>query len=408
MKKRVVELFAGVGGFRVGFNSIRNFDEQGKAIEKTNWDFVWANQWEPGTKVQHAFNIYTNRFGKSENHVNEDIFKINKDLIPNHDVLVGGFPCQDYSVARSLSGEKGIEGKKGVLWWEIYKTIQAKKPAFVLLENVDRLIKSPSKKRGRDFGIMLACFQEQNYSVEWRVINAADYGFPQRRKRVFIFASKKDVLKLKINYEEKFSDIATSKGFFARAFSVDNEINNYSFKDLIFSDLLEVSNTFTFDFKNYGYLSNNVIQTCDVSPIYNGKRVFLKDIIDKNSDKKEFLIHNVEKWKYLKSAKKLTRTSKSGFTYTFSEGQIAFPDNLDRPARTMLTSESSLNRSSHLLYDSDLLSYRTLTPIEAERLNGFPDNWTDFLSNKQRFFMMGNALVCGVVEKLADELEKIM
>lgn len=185
MKKTVVELFAGVGGFRVGFNSVK-LNKNGKTIEKPNFEFVWANQWEPSTKSQDAFDCYQKRFGQSENHSNEDISKVDKKLVPDHSVLVGGFPCQDYSVARTLSNEKGIQGKKGVLWWQIYEILEVKRPPFVLLENVDRLLKSPSKQRGRDFGVMLRCLDDLGYAVEWRVINAADYGFAQRRRRVFI------------------------------------------------------------------------------------------------------------------------------------------------------------------------------------------------------------------------------
>jgi len=408
MKKRVVELFAGVGGFRVGFNNVQAVTSEGKANEKNDWDFVWANQWEPSTKIQHAFSVYTQRFGLSNNHVNEDIFKIDKTTIPDHEVLVGGFPCQDYSVARSLSGEKGIEGKKGVLWWEIYKTIQAKKPSFVLLENVDRLLKSPSKKRGRDFGVILACFQEQGYNVEWRVINAADYGFPQRRRRVFIFASKTKSSSKKIDYSLSPEMIATSSGMFAKALEVQSEIKKLDSRTFSYIDLVEVSNKFEFTFKNFGYLYNSTIYTADVISSYNGLQSNLDDVLEKGNNLSKYVVSNVDKWKYLKSGKKIERTSKDGFTYMFSEGQIAFPDYLNKPARTMLTSESSLNRSSHLIFDENLKSYRTLTPLEAERLNGFPDNWTESLSDKRRFFMMGNALVCGLVNKLSVELEKLL
>ncbi|MDY5212357.1 DNA cytosine methyltransferase, partial [Intestinibacter sp.] len=173
---RVCELFAGVGGFRLGLEKSSN-----------DYKFVWANQWEPGKKTQHAYDCYVSHFGK-ENHINSDISEIDKKEIPNHDLLVGGFPCQDYSVART--GAQGIQGKKGVLWWQIRDILEAKQPRFVLLENVDRLLKSPSKQRGRDFGVMLACFNELGYSVEWRIINAAEYGFAQRRRRIFIFAFK--------------------------------------------------------------------------------------------------------------------------------------------------------------------------------------------------------------------------
>lgn len=113
MDKKVIELFAGVGGFRIWLNNIVSFDETGKAIEEDNFEFVWANQWEPSTKVQHAVDCYRYHFGDI---CNEDISTVDKKSIPDHNLLCGGFPCQDYSVAHSLSKEKGIEGKKGG-WW---------------------------------------------------------------------------------------------------------------------------------------------------------------------------------------------------------------------------------------------------------------------------------------------------
>jgi hypothetical protein len=104
-----------------------------------------------GKKSQHAFDCYISHFDTGT-HVNDDIGKIPVEEIPDHTLLVGGFPCQDYSVA--ATGAKGIHGKKGVLWWEIKRIIEGKRPRFVLLENVDRLLKSPAKQRGRDFAIM--------------------------------------------------------------------------------------------------------------------------------------------------------------------------------------------------------------------------------------------------------------
>ena len=154
MKLTVVELFAGVGGFRVGLNNITKIDSKNRAIENGKWKFIWANQFEPSTKAQYAFDCYVTRFGK-ENTSNEDINKVKKTLIPKHSLLVGGFPCQDYSVARTLSNEKGIEGKKGVLFWDIRDILVEKETPFVLLENVDRLLKSPSTKRGKDFAIIV-------------------------------------------------------------------------------------------------------------------------------------------------------------------------------------------------------------------------------------------------------------
>ena len=126
--------------------------------------------------------------------------------MPDHDLLVGGFPCQDYSVAHT--GAQSIEGKKGVLWWSINDIIRAHHPRFILLENLDRLLKSPAKQRGRDFGIILRCLEDEGYLAEWRVINAAEYGNAQRRRRTFIFAVKKETVDYSCLTNKKFDDAA--------------------------------------------------------------------------------------------------------------------------------------------------------------------------------------------------------
>lgn len=203
MEKTVCELFAGVGGFRIGLEE-----------SDPNWNTVWANQWEPGRKSQYAYDCYVSHFGKNKNYINEDIASIDKEDIPDHNLLVGGFPCQDYSVART--GAKGMEGKKGVLWWQIRDVLETKSPKFVLLENVDRLLKSPASQKGRDFGVILACFNDLGYTVEWRVINAADYGFVQRRRRTFIFACKNDTKYYESIKNEKLEDVIHKNRIFYR------------------------------------------------------------------------------------------------------------------------------------------------------------------------------------------------
>lgn len=255
MEKSVIELFAGVGGFRVGLNNITSFDaETGLANEHGDWNFVWANQWEPSTKSQTAFECYTTRFGNSKNHVNQDITEVEKSDIPNHSLLVGGFPCQDYSVARSLSGEKGIQGKKGVLWWQIYNILEAKKTPFVLLENVDRLLKSPALQRGRDFGIMLKALSDLGYGVEWRVINAADYGMPQRRRRVFIFAYHKSTNYYKTISRYSSKEIIYKQGLFAKSFEIEKDFTS-KHKDTEsnfnrYKDIFSISDNFSTRFRN--------------------------------------------------------------------------------------------------------------------------------------------------------------
>lgn len=412
MDKTVVELFAGVGGFRVGLNNVQLTDKN-ETIEGKNWDFVWTNQWEPSTKSQPAFECYQTRFGESEKHVNEDISKINKKEIPNHTLLVGGFPCQDYSVARGLSGEKGIQGKKGVLWWEIYNILKVKKPPFVLLENVDRLLKSPSTQRGRDFGIMLRGLADLGYGVEWRVINAAEYGFAQRRRRVFIFAFRKNTNYYKSMKTKSLRSIIYKEGLFSKSFKIDGSYLS-KHKDTTgnlteYEDLFAVSDKFSALFRNSGAMINKQYHSIETLPIKETP-IKLKDILQSRvlekyyiDDKKE------EKFKYLKGSKKVPRKRPNGEPYTYSEGAMSFPENLDLPGRTMLTSEGTTNRSTHVVKKSKNSKLRLITPVEAERLNNFPDNWTNTgLTDRQRYFMMGNALVCNVVSKISLQLNNVI
>lgn len=146
-KIKVVELFAGVGGFRLGLEGWKGKSASSNYQTKLNSSYkvVWSNQWEPSTQTQHASMVYENRFGK-EAHSNQDIATVEVSEIPDHDMLVGGFPCQDYSVATTLKNSKGLIGKKGVLWWSIHKILSEKehKPKYLFLENVDRLLISPS------------------------------------------------------------------------------------------------------------------------------------------------------------------------------------------------------------------------------------------------------------------------
>lgn len=415
MELTVVELFAGVGGFRVGLNDIKSFDENDKAIENRDWKFVWANQFEPSTKTQPAYNCYCTRFGEehtSNTDIQEEVAHLDEDTdyIPNHSLLVGGFPCQDYSVARSLSGEKGIEGKKGVLFWSIAKILRVKKPPFVLLENVDRLLKSPSKQRGRDFGIMLRTFNDEGYDVEWRVINAAEYGARQRRRRTFIFAWRKDTKYANTLSDIKIEDIIAKEGLFARQFPInliDTPIRTYDVTS--YEDTVEVTEKFHANFENTGCMVNGQIVTFKTEPQFK-KPIPLKDTLLHNVDKKFYLSDKQkEKFEYLKGSKRITRTNAEGFTYNFSEGKIAYPENIDLPSRTMLTSEGTVNRSSHVVADLDTGEKRIITPVEAERLQHFPDNWTNTgMTDRQRYFMMGNALVTFIINTLEPRLEEII
>lgn len=401
MQKTICELFAGVGGFRLGFDRLNS-----------DWKTTWFSQWEPGARTQWAHDCYVQHFGDCEDlrgelHTGEDISEMNKEMIPDHTLLVGGFPCQDYSVAHTLASSKGIEGKKGVLWWQIRDTLIAKKAPFCMLENVDRLLKSPVKQRGRDFGVILACLSELGYSAEWRVVNAAQYGAAQRRRRTFIFAYRNDTV-----YGRKISNIDADAviredGFMVKSLPIA-EVGKMTQTALV-GDIVDVSDSFKFAFENAGYMHNGLIYTAKViekeeTPITLGQ------ILQKNVDEKFYITtEKIPKWTYLKGAKKIPRKSADGHEYTFSEGPIAFPDPWDRPGRTMLTSESTLNRSTHVVSDPGTGNLRLITPIEAERMQGFDDDWTNTgMPDRMRYFCMGNALVVPMITRMGKVLDTII
>ena len=414
---RVIELFAGVGGFRVG-------------LERADSDFyrvIWSNQWEPATKTQHAWRTYERVYGKGSC-VNEDIATVSSDRIPIHDMLVGGFPCQDYSVARTLSQSAGIVGKKGVLWWQIHRIVKEKgenSPQVLFLENVDRLLQSPASQRGRDFAIMLQSLSDLGYIVEWRIINAAEYGMPQRRRRTYILAYKKGS-----KIANSFTDATNwifNDGVFAKAFPIQpfegEKLIGTKIKDKQTYDLAWISENFNKSgvgrvFENAGVMVDGVYYTYKTTPNYHGTYLSLRDIVLDGDDaelrktiSESFYIKDADipKWQYQKGSKKEPRTNKkTGITYMYSEGGMAFPDSLDSPSRTIVTGEGtkSANRFTHVITDPVNGRLRRLVPIELERLDMFPDNHTVGESNEKRAFFMGNALVCGIIERVGIELKK--
>ena len=394
----VAELFAGVGGFRIG-------------LARAGWKTTFSNQWEPSTKVQHASEVYVAQFGE-DGHTNIDIAKI-KALPKNIDLLVGGFPCQDYSVAKTLNSSKGLKGKKGVLWWEILRLVNGQQPKFIFLENVDRLLKSPSNQRGRDFAVMLKTLGDEGYTIEWRVVNAAEYGFPQRRIRVFILATKQ-----KGKNKNSPESIIAKSGILAKSLPIESLVDNLTEIDLSM-EADEISAKFNkgkekSPFLNAGVFIDGIAYTVKSQAKLASSPVVLGDVLQPDSEvPDEYWVKEsrIKEWKYLKGAKSIERTHKgSGVTYNYAEGKMAFPDLLSNPSRTILTGEggSTPSRFKHIIQTKN--GYRRLTPIELERLNGFPDNWSQLNSagkmvpDGKRAFFMGNALVIGLIEKVGREL----
>lgn len=474
-KIKVAELFAGVGGFRLG-------------LEGEDFEVVFSNQWEPDEKAQWASKIYVKRFG-SEGHSNEDIHFARKGIC-EHDMLVGGFPCQDYSVARTISGELGIEGEKGKLWTPIKKIIRDSpvRPKVVLLENVPRLLNSPSNHRGLNFAVILRDLLQMGYDVEWRVIQASDYGMPQKRSRVFIIAyrrpnktnyyrngkgtfgpkvrSRNPMTKWLIGKESTGSNPDWEEGPFANAFPLSGNL------PLKKSELPSVGeydwSKKSSPFGNAGYawkdnqkVAQSWMWTFKATPEYTGEQRNLGDIIVNNPDP-SYYINEKEKlrmYKYVKGEQKEWRIRKAdrkdaegidagdgnlwdlyqrctkgysselwkrsrtnpaylkglqlGIIYEYTAGAMAYPDSLDKPSRTIITAEigKSVSRMRHVIeFPKGSKKFRGLVPIELERLNMFPDDWTkyDGISDSRRGFLMGNALVVDIVRRLSKPIANLI
>lgn len=415
---KVAEMFAGVGGFRVGL------ERANELAKRPLFDVVWGNQYEPATNRQHAFEVYSKKWEGKGIHSNQDINDVDIEKIPTFQLLVGGFPCQDYSVARTLNQAAGLVGKKGVLWWQIHRFLRDRHPEFGIFENVDRLLKSPATQRGRDFAVMLASLADLGYVAEWRVINGAEYGMPTKRLRVFIVAYRNDTApaqKLLANRAQWL----LQTGVVAHAFPVERLLVvpelSFSIKGAL-SDITDnfnskgapsgPSNPETSPFSNAGIICGRDVLTVKTTPLYEGPRINLGDVLLPESKiDPSYIIPDdeVKDWKYLKGAKSITRTKENGIVYSYDEGPMSFPDPLDRPARTIITAEggSTPSRFKHVVKMKNG-RYRRLMPIELERINTFPDDHTKLndITDTKRAFFMGNALVTEIITRLGLSLTR--
>ncbi|CAM8635947.1 Dcm Site-specific DNA methylase [Comamonadaceae bacterium] len=428
---RVIELFAGVGGFHFGLKQV-NQQRKSQGLPRA-FDVVYTNQWEPKGKHQHAARVYEARFGLAP--VCRDLMQILDDptemarihaLAPT--MLVAGFPCQDYSVAKPSSKSEGIEGKKGVLWWGIHRMLQACITAGqpvqqVLLENVDRLISSPSACPGRDFAIILASLQSLGYGVSWQVVNSGEYGFAQRRKRVFILAlhqSTPQFQRLKQGTTGDLSRLLVDETQLAEALPVQlaHAVTSFELGGDIFvaQEAYQAAAGGKSQFANAGVCIDGRVYTGKVRALelqdctpFTGHTLplTLGDVVAMTQEVPEsFYIHDgtIAQWEYAKGAKSVPRVSATGFAYNFTEGAMAFPDVLDRPSRTIITSEggTSVSRTKHVVRDADG-RLRRLVPEELEALSGFPRGFTqlDGVNDIARAKLMGNALIPGVVARIA-------
>lgn len=349
-----VELFCGIGGFRLGLEEANNSSQaEAKRVrkedteeiregrdgceEKTNsrldasrtegeqhgnsgghkqFNCVWANDFD-----KYACQIYRKNFGDKEL-VEADITTVNVDSIPNHQLLTAGFPCQAFSIAGQ---RKGFQDTRGTLFYHIIRVAEAKRPKLLLLENVKGLL---SHDKGLTFQVIIESLDELGYLVEWQVLNSKYFGVPQNRERVFI--------------------VGHLRGADTRKIFPIGE--NYP---------LDVRETGKISlFHNSGAEIQRIYKTDGISPALHRK---------------------TGGWQEPKIANALVSTYYKG------------PD--QRGARTVISLGG--------------MRIRRLIPLECERLQGFPDNWTEGVSDTQRYKLLGNAVTVSVIKFLGEQLSRI-
>jgi DNA (cytosine-5)-methyltransferase 1 len=303
---KIIDLFAGIGGTRLGFEK----------AGLDNIQCVFTSEWD-----KYSVQTYKANFG--EDYIYGDITKIATKDIPNHDILLAGFPCQPFSQAGL---KKGFSDTRGTLFFDIERIIKNKKPKAFLLENVKQL---KGHDKGRTLKIILEHLQDIGYSnIQYKVLRARDFGLPQNRERIYIV------------------------GF------LDAKIN--------------------FDF-----------------PIPSYKKTKVGDILEQYIDEKYTISDRL--WEGHQRRKKENKIKGKGFGYGIVNKESEYTNTI---------SARYYKDGSEILIEQEGKNPRKVTPREAARLQGFPDDFKIPVSDTQAYRQFGNSVPVKVIEKIAEEMLK--
>lgn len=314
MTIKYIDLFAGVGGFRVGINKAH-----------PDWECVYSNEYD-----KYANSVYKKHYERCDD---RDIRTVKTEEIPDHDLLVGGFPCQAFSVAGK---RRGFEDTRGTLFFEIARIAKQKQPRLLLLENVKGLLSHDS---GNTFKTILRSLDELGYDCQWQVLNSKDFGVPQNRERVFIIGHLR----------------GTSR---PEVFPIGNPNENSFKQDKKLRE--QISNTLRTNYSNGKSNETYILE---------------------------------------KKLKEITKRQQQGMRVYDTSG-----------ISTTLAGQAGGWGAKTGLYQLNNFKIRRLTPVECERLQGFPDNWTKYghdnkeISDTQRYKQLGNAVTTTVVTSIVRKL----
>jgi DNA (cytosine-5)-methyltransferase 1 len=373
---RVGSLFAGIGGFDLG-------------LEMAGMESAWQSEIESG-----CLEVLVNHWPSVGRH--GDVQQINGSKLPAVDLICGGFPCQDLSVAGRRSG---LAGERSGLWFEFHRILEEHRPAWVVIENVPGLL---SSNGGRDFAIILRGLVELGYGPAWRILDAQHFGVPQRRRRLFIVGHLGDYRAAEVLFEPESlrGDIAeggetreeiagtlesrTDGGGFP---GTDGAIAGHvvAFPDPAYAvsagqggskhgsgrhnqDTFVVAGAVT-GAESHNGNSNPIAENLVIAAPLRSRSHPNSNMPGRGGEDDENLI-------------------------VWNEEQITSPEH-----RTRLDGKPHINAGGRMM-----IGVRRLTPTEVERLQGFPDGWTNDQSDSQRYRMLGNAICVPVTKWLGERI----
>ena len=452
-------MFTGVGGFEIGFEGTKNIiinegnsrSTQHLQSERNSSDCerdAWKDNKDSRTFRcigfseidKYACELLARKFPSIKNYGNAR--DIDPKKLPNFDMLCGGFPCQAFSIAGK---RKGFEDTRGTLFFEIARILKVKKPKVVFLENVKGLL---NHDEGNTFTTILKTLSELGYDVQWMVLNSKFFGVPQNRERIFIIGNLREKPRLQIlpfrevgsetpvlqGYEEVTNTVharylAASNGTYIESrwetpLELQEITENVSDAQRIYhsngiaralkglgggqgakTGLYSVpegdKEIKVLDDYNHSVNKDNLVgavrQTFKNSAVGNGiKLIEFHKLNKKTRDVKEAI--EIAKELSLKSGKPVQLD-----ILHLKHGEM-------RPLSTYIPQDLDTHRCLQAGEPKEILiqgvRIRRLTPLECERLQGFPDGWTSDFSDSQRYKMMGNAVTTNVIRAIGSKIRK--
>lgn len=366
--------FTGIGGMELGI---------GPAHECVGYSEV----------DRYAITIYETHF----NHKNYgDIKTIDAAKLPDFDFLCGGFPCQSFSIAGK---RMGFSDTRGTLFFDIARILRAKRPRLFLLENVKGLL---SHENGKTFGVIVATLTELGYDIQWQVLNSKNHGVPQNRERIFIAGhlrgtSRPEVFPYDGTDGTRAETRETEKGVCEIASTLTaRQFSNWGGNFIKVAGMLD-GGTWSSDKRHES--ARRVYDTDGIAPTLptaSGGGIMPK-IIQKSPDYRK----NGQPRKFEKISPTLRANMGDNHPMILQRARGKNTGGVHAISPTL--SANSFQDNNHLVEENTI---RRLTPVECERLQGFPDGWTDRVSDTQRYKTLGNAVTVNVIRDICQKLLK--